>query len=127
VYTRADGGRNSFVLRHCPFCGGKAPESKRGSFFEVLADSEMERLGRLTRDIHTIDDVLREFGEPDADYPQGTGTGIPGKDGQPDQFQWHRLLRYEGLSKTATVNVTVYPSGEVGFAYLGKPKQSRRD
>lgn len=35
-----DGGRSSILIRYCPWCGARLPESKRDRWFD-----ELERLG----------------------------------------------------------------------------------
>jgi hypothetical protein len=115
----ASGNRTS-VLYHCPFCGGKAPESRRSNFFATLTASEIERLQALVAGLRTIEEVLARFGPPDEDFSAGSGTMTPGKNGRPDRFESLRMLHYEGLSDTAMVHVEVSASGHVGFSYTGK-------
>jgi hypothetical protein len=110
----------TFAIYHCPFCGGKAPESKRASFFTHISSEEQVRLRRLTAPLKTLSQVLEAFGQPDEDHEFGTGFEWPEREGRPPVAEWRRALVYKGLSDTADVRVTTYPDDRVGFAYLGK-------
>jgi hypothetical protein len=110
----------SLILFHCPFCGGRAPASKRETLFAAITEAERERLGSITSPIATLDDVLRVLGPPDDDFEQGESDQTPAKDGQPPEHRTYRSLRYDGLSETATVGVRVLPGGAVAFWFVGK-------
>jgi hypothetical protein len=120
IMTYSDGSHGHMIVRHCPWCGGTAPKSQRGSFFAHLHDEERQRLNSLMKGIKTVDDVLLKFGEPDEDHAQGVGTLTPGNDTTPDHYEPQRLLRYTGLSEIASVDIIVYPTGNIGFSYNGK-------
>ena len=45
------GGKTFVVLYHCSFCGGAAPESKRGDLFSKISDQEAARLRSLTEKV----------------------------------------------------------------------------
>lgn len=113
-------GEGSVIIRHCPFCGGKTPASKRGRLFARIPDEEITRLIRLTQALKTVDDVLAALGPPDEDNPAGVRIETPEKDGKPGEVQSYRTLRYSNLSETANVNVTVYPTEQVAITFSGK-------
>ncbi len=124
-------GDNGYMsIYHCPFCGGRVPESKRKSLFAILTHRETLRLGRLTSKYSTLAEVLQAFGPPDEDHPTGEGIGWPEKEGKAGTFVYFRSLLYKNLSKTADVRVRVYADNRVGFSFSGKhlkevgPKQS---
>jgi hypothetical protein len=114
-----EGGHNLFI-RHCFFCGGKAPESLRASLFARLTDEERRRLVDLTKSLKTVDDTIAALGEPDEDREAGMTITRPERDGKPEETRAYRTLRYRNLSETANVSVTVYPMGEVAFSFSGK-------
>ncbi len=114
-----EGGRD-LLMRHCFFCGGKAPEALRASLFERLTDEERWRLIRLTQDLKTVDDTIAALGEPDSDRQAGSSNTYPERDGKPEETIYHRTLSYRNLSQTANVHVTVYPEGQVAFSFRGK-------
>jgi hypothetical protein len=108
------------AIYHCPFCGGRAPESKRSSLFTHISSTEQTRLWKLTDPLKTLSQVLETFGQPDEDHEHGMGFEWPERDGRPPTSETHRALVYKGLSDTADVRVTVYPDDRVAFAFMGK-------
>ncbi len=120
VYPAAH-GKGSLVIRHCPWCGGKTPESLRHSRFMRISEGERQRLLRLFKGLKCLEDMLSAFGPPDEDRAQGLIAETPEKGGHPSEIQAYRLLVYHGLSDTATVKVQVYPNDRVGFMLSGKP------
>jgi hypothetical protein len=53
------------MIYHCPFCGGKAPKSRRDELFHRLPHAEQRRLGELTHNLRTVQEVTAALGEPD--------------------------------------------------------------
>lgn len=92
------------VIRHCPWCGGAAPESKRDSLFAHITHAERERLEALAEDVKTVADVLARFGSPDSDLANGYSTSSAPSDTKPSVVSSHRVLRYTKLSETADVD-----------------------
>ena len=43
------------MIYHCPFCGGVAPESKRGRLFAAIPRAEEGRLYGLLRGVKTLE------------------------------------------------------------------------
>jgi hypothetical protein len=125
IFTAANGEEASMRIYHCPFCGGRAPESKRGELFAKVSKDEISRLSKLTENIHTLEDALRGLGEPDVDDPNGMVVTTPERGGNPETTEVFRVLTYKKLSKTADVFVSVLPNGRVahisfGGKYIGK-------
>src|SRR6266851_7386421 len=108
------------LIRHCPFCGGKAPPSKRSSMFAIISSSETARLVSLTKSLKTVGDVLLALGEPDEDHESGLVVTRPEKDGNPPESQSFRTLVYKAVSETADIHVTVYPQDKVTFRFQSK-------
>ena len=117
---QTNGNKTEMIIRHCPFCGGKAPQSKRTTLFAKISDAERNRLLELTRNLHTIEEVFAALGPPDIDNPNGWITESPEKDGEPGKVQAYRTLVYENLSETAKVNMTVHAAGQVAISFSGK-------
>lgn len=115
-------GPSMLVIYHCPFCGGAAPRTKRELLFHVIPDAEEERLKELLLPIETIADALERFGEPESDSPFGTASMHDEANGEPGAIEYARVLRYESLSKVATVEILESPGGRVGFSLSGKRK-----
>ncbi len=113
-------GKGKLMMRHCFFCGGKAPASLRETLFAKLTSEERFRLVNLTKSLKTVDETIAVLGEPNEDREAGTIITHPERDGKPEETRSYRTLGYRNLSETANVNVTVYPTGEVAFSFSGK-------
>jgi hypothetical protein len=101
------------VLYHCPFCGGAAPESKRGDLFSQISDQEASRLRSLTEKVKSGADALRVLGTPDDDQPIEipAGTMLRSKrNGAP--FCPNRVLTFSRVSQVAEVQVMVDETDE---------------
>ena len=108
------------LIRHCPFCGGKAPESRRTSLFATITVQEQARLAELTKSLKHLSDVIGALGEPDKDEEAGLMLTRPEKGGRPSETQVYRTLTYTQLSETADVCVTVQPDERVVITFNGK-------
>ena len=62
VYISPMGGRVASLIHHCPFCGGAAPQSRRGELFADVPEGEGERLRALTGDVDTVEDLIELLG-----------------------------------------------------------------
>ncbi len=120
IHSTSLGGEARMIIYYCPFCGGRAPESKRGNFFAKLTDKEMWRLTVLTKDLHTLDDVFAALGQPDRDSAVGMTVVRPEKGDQAPTTQNFRTLVYTKLSETADIHITVYPMDRVAITFQGK-------
>jgi len=54
------------VLYYCFFCGGKMPESKRGTFFEEPDPLEVAEFSRLAEQVSDVKSMREVLGEPDS-------------------------------------------------------------
>jgi hypothetical protein len=117
----------SMCIYHCPFCGGRTPESGRGALFAKLPDQESERLAGLTADIKTIEDAWRILGTPELDEPMALPSGYtPPTDRHGRSTSPIRALTYGNFSDVADIQVCELPdkSVQVTFApkYVGSLK-----
>ena len=78
------------IIYHCPFCGGRAPESKRDTLFHTVSEREKRRLSLLTKNLRTVQEVLTTLGPPDRDMPAGAGVTIPERGGKPEKTEFCR-------------------------------------
>lgn len=107
------------MIYHCPFCGGRTPDSRRDELFVHVTHAEMERLKILTRGLKTLADVLDVFGSPDRDDPAGCGitrddgTGLP-------RTTYYRQLTFNALSDTARVHAVVDLNNQIQFSFTPK-------
>jgi hypothetical protein len=120
-----EAGKASLRIYHCPFCGGAAPESKRGLLFAVILPEEKRRLYKLLGSIKTLDEAVQAFGQPDDDNPHGLTEEQAEREGAGPTVESFRMLRYSDLSETAAVNIAESRTGGVHFwlqgKYLGSP------
>jgi hypothetical protein len=131
IVTRNDAGdvKAKYSIYHCPFCGGKTPESLRDRLFATVTDAEDHRLRELFEQAKSVEDVILLLGAPDREHSNGYGIQSPERDGQPPLRMRHRTLHYTSLSQTADVMVVDYPSSRVGIMiqgkYIGTPDESQ--
>ena len=106
---RAGTGRQGHsIIRHCPWCGGSAPRSKRATFFANITQAESRRLRELASGLKSVDEAIAKLGPPDEDHPNGYAGHSPATDTQPSVVNTYRFLRYTRLSNTANVMLTDY-------------------
>lgn len=113
-------GRLTMRLYYCPFCGCRAPESKRSTRFAVLTLEESSRLKHLCEGLDNFADVRAKFGEPDDDCAMGAGEQRPEKDGQAPSATSFHTLTYRNLSETADVRFIDYREKGVHAIFFGK-------
>lgn len=122
-----DGGY--LVIRHCPWCGGAAPPSKRASLFATIPSAELRRLGRLTAKLKTVEDALANLGEPDSREPEGLTIRTPARARRPPRVETFPTMTFSNLSKVADVTLADYGREGIGFTFspkfIGKRKVSR--
>jgi hypothetical protein len=120
-----DAGKASMRIYHCPFCGGAAPESKRGLLFAVIPPEEESRLYKLLGRVKTLDEAVQAFGPPDQDFPHGHMERRPEQEGTAPTVECFRTLWYANLSETAGVSIVESRTGGIHFwlqgKYLGPP------
>lgn len=70
--------KSRWRIYHCPFCGGAAPKSSRGTLLAAVSDAEERRLRDLVKDIHTVEDAISALGEHQTSIrPKGGACGDP--------------------------------------------------
>jgi hypothetical protein len=121
VYQEPDcDGRSMLVIYHCPFCGGKAPASKRHLLFAAISAEEEQRLAQLLAPIKTTQQAFDAFGPPQADGFSVARETRRDDPSNPPMAQRRREVFYKGLSDVADVRITELPDGRVSFTLLGK-------
>jgi hypothetical protein len=95
--------------------------------FAEVSSEESERLHNLIRQVKTELDAIRVFGDPTHVLEPGGRCVEHEKDDEPGQIHLYKTLRYEGVSDTAVVDVSVDQNGKVFISLFGKylhPKRS---
>lgn len=114
-------GQDYSLFYHCPFCGGKAPDSLRGTYWTEVSHEESRRLEMLTRDIKTSAELFEIFGDPDHDFEIGGGITSPATENEPPETKLHpRRVVYTNLSDTADVHVSIDRYDRLRFSYRGR-------
>jgi hypothetical protein len=114
----AGSGPAQMMIYYCPFCGGKAPGSKRNRFFARVSDEEFRHLSNMTKNIKTIEDAIKILGIPEIDSQEEIID--PEQEGKPETREAFRSLVYRNLSKTADVRITDYLRDKVRIQVEGK-------
>jgi len=103
------------VIRFCPSCGARFPESRRDErLFLKISDTERGRIKRRFGRLRTYSAVVSTLGKPDVDNPSEHAR------------KKERLLSYLGLSKQAFVQFAVGDDGKAQLRLLPKPKPRPR-
>ncbi|WP_265592678.1 hypothetical protein [Verrucomicrobium sp. BvORR034] len=122
------GGRGHSLFYHCPFCGGRAPDSLRKTYWTEVSIEESHRLHQLTKDITTPQQLFERFGEPDHDLEVGSSSMTLGsEDTPPETTLGPRRVVFRGLSDTADMHVRIDRYDRLWFSFMGRsigPKQS---
>lgn len=110
------------TMRYCFWCGGRLPESKRGSFFTKPSDEEMDEVVALLRGAKSHEDVLRILGPAD-ELSDANGFMKDPKTGKVIA-SWDQCYSYSKRWKTLVLRVPVMTSGGFTYSmsghYLGK-------
>ena len=119
IYWFGGGGEHgSMSIYHCPWCGGRTPESRRGDLFSSVAESEDDRLRELTAGIKALNDAFRILGNPSRDEPTTLPPGYTppterdGKSSRP-----LRVLTFENLSEVAEIQVALLSDNSTQVTY----------
>jgi hypothetical protein len=104
------------VMRYCFWCGGRLPESKRGTFFTTPDRAEMDEVSRLLRDAKSHEDVMRILGPPDEVVDMGgNDTDKSGR----LLARWEQHYRYSTRWKSLVVHVPVIVEGRFSYTIHG--------
>jgi hypothetical protein len=113
-------GLRRMRIYYCWFCGGRAPESLRGTLFARIPSKERDRLFALMKGLNTVAGLIARCGEPDSDSARGVFIEVPERDGNAATIKSRRLLVYSKLSEVADVHAYVYPDDRVEIVLRGK-------
>jgi hypothetical protein len=115
------GGKGHSLIYHCPFCGGRAPESLRSTYWTEVSIEESHRLNALTKNIKTPQELFEKFGTPDHDFEVSGGSTTPGsEDTPPETTLGPRRVVFKGLSDTADVHVRIDQYDRLRFSFTGR-------
>jgi hypothetical protein len=116
-----ENGVDKVMVYHCPFCGGCAPASKRGTKFQEIPTLERFRLRMLVRGIASVTEAKSKLGQPDDEFPAEAFLKI--RELFPEfRSDALRMLRYTKLSASANVCIIEKKDGTISIAFGPKPK-----
>jgi hypothetical protein len=96
------------IIRYCPWCGGKLPESRRASFFTEPDPAEVSEVKRLMSSMRDIPTMLRVLGEPDATHEWSPfHDEAVGSFRGDDTTRWKRQFTYRSKWSTGGVPILV--------------------
>jgi hypothetical protein len=110
-----DGARA--LMRYCFWCGGRLPESRRGSCFTTPSAAEMAEVKGLLDGAKTHEDVLRILGPPDEF--RDMGGGVIDKTSGAVLSRWDQHYAYTKRWKTLVVYVPITLEGRFGYSIHG--------
>ena len=109
----------SWAVYHCPFCGGKLPDSSKPIWYPRHTESEWARLHQLVEGITTPEEAFQRLGLPDHDAFVSGYDDVDGKSVAHDALsQRTRNIDYYHLSEHANIEFyfnTVKQTGSVGI------------
>jgi hypothetical protein len=112
------------TMVYCFRCGGRLPESKRGSLVTTPADSEMAEVDALLKGARSISDVIRILGAPDTihegAYHARTETAPTQAPGDCRVIPWKQQLDYCERWESLTLIVHENLDGSVAYLIGGK-------
>jgi len=123
-FVTPSGGQ--LTIYHCPFCGGVMPRSRRQELFAHVSEAELDRLGKLTCNLKSVEKAIRVLGRPAQDMPAGLRVRTPARGRRPPQVASYRVLKFTHLSKTADVELADFGPKGLHFSYQGKYLGKRR-
>ncbi len=104
------------VMHYCFWCGGRLPESKRGSFFTTPDAAEVAEVESLLRGAKSHEDVLHILGPPDEIRDMAGGeSDMKGR----ILARWEQHYRYSTRWKTLVLQVPVILEGRFRYSIHG--------
>jgi hypothetical protein len=117
--------RGHLIIRYCPWCGGKLPESRRGSFFTEPDPAEVSEVKHLMSDVRDIPTMLRVLGEPDETYEWSPADDEAVRFCSDESARCKRQFTYRSKWRTLVLFVDEGEDGCVkAWAMSGQPKCS---
>jgi hypothetical protein len=121
-----DGARSP--MRYCFWCGGRLPESKRGTFFTTPDKAERDEVASLLKGAKSHEDVVQMLGPPDQILDMGGAE----KDTKTGKLlaRWEQHYEYTTRWKSLVVYVPVILQGRFTYSihghYLPDKRAARR-
>jgi len=107
-----DAAGASYVLYHCPFCGGMFPDRSKPMWVPIVPQSEFDRIKALSANLATAEQILERLGPADTD-----GWSRPGAE--------FRCIGYYHLSEFLNLEFILTKNGDMRCDIQIKPLSPR--
>jgi len=108
-------------IYHCPFCGGRTPESRRDTLFASVPNEEYEHLHALTAGVKSVEDAIRVLGNPSRDDVPPVPPGFTPPTDRDGNSTWPvRFLTFSDCSDVAEIQVSVKADNTVEVSFGAK-------
>jgi hypothetical protein len=87
-------GRSFYMMYHCPFCGGRFPDSSSPMWVPLVPQSEFDRLNACARGLADANAIIQRLGRPDYDAITGAMKLVDGVrqfDGEVRNIEYYNL------------------------------------
>ncbi|MGH9949891.1 MAG: DUF6980 family protein [Pyrinomonadaceae bacterium] len=112
------------IIYFCPICRGQMPRSKRGDFFTIPSEEEMNEITANLIGAKEIGDYLRILGTPDEEF--GTVIGDEVLSTIYCQKNIQRTLVFKSVGETLDLSIQEDKNGKITYFFAGKPKEADR-
>ncbi len=120
-FTPTDRRDHFWFIHYCPGCGHRMPKSKRVRLPEP-SETEAKAIRERTKDVKTVEDVIRVLGEPDKRFVPPPQDPLEKKIYGLTDIRL--VLVYRSIAETADVHIQEDEHGEVSVFIDGKQAQS---
>ncbi len=112
------------MIYHCPWCGGVASDSHRGSLFHDLKTDSCDEICEKTASCNTLDEVISILGAPDDDG--FTDITHKEKDGRSPRVDRVRRITFHRLYDEMSVSFEQRVGGSIALTFIPKPLEKAR-
>ncbi|MBI2899851.1 MAG: hypothetical protein HYY17_06685 [Planctomycetes bacterium] len=123
VWESDDKTRRTMIVRYCPFCAIRMPESKRGELFHTVSEDEAAAVRLRIGGATTEAEIVAALGPPDRvlelDQIHG-GTWWEGFEAP--AFKTVKQLDWLNLGRTIVFTLQVDADGKIQWIFGPKPK-----
>lgn len=123
-YILVGDNKSKAIIYFCPICGGQMPKSKRGDFFTIMSEEEMNEVVSKIGDTKNIKGIVKIFGKPDKEF--GAFGGDEARNEVFGLKNTKRTLLYKSVGKTLDLFVDEDEDGKIIYYFAGKMKQNKK-
>lgn len=117
-YSIVHGKQGKFLISYCPNCGGKLPESRRGTFFEEPDQADVKEVREIMRSVSDIESMRKILGEPSQAFQWPLDEEEHSK--LYGIKKWKTQFDYADRWKTLTLSIFEGQDGSIEYFFAGK-------